>query len=82
MKLDADKVFDMFFHDKFADCKIEVVPFPIKILFVVNVVVPMPPLEIVNVPDVIFDAFNAVKPAPEPTKLVADKVLEVLFHDK
>ena len=45
-------------------------------------VVPIPPLEIVNVPDAILEAFKAVKPAPEPTKLVADKVLEVLFHDK
>jgi hypothetical protein len=25
---------------------------------------------------------NAVNEAPEPIKLVADKVLEVLFHDK
>ena len=27
-------------------------------------------------------AFNEVNEAPEPIKLVADKVLEVLFHDK
>ena len=69
----------MLFHDKLADCKIDVFVFPIKIWFAVNVVVPMPPLEIVTVPAVIFDAFSAVKPAPEPTKLVADNVFVVLW---
>ena len=42
----------------------------------------MPPLEIGNVPNDTLEAFKAVKPAPEPTKLVADKVFVVLFHDK
>jgi hypothetical protein len=36
----------------------------------------------VNVPDVILDAFNAFKLDPEPKKLVADKVLDVLFQVK
>ncbi len=42
----------------------------------------IPPSDIGNVPDAIFDAFNAVIQAPAPTKLVADKVLDVLFHVK
>ena len=49
----------MLFHVKLGDCKIDVFVFPIKIWFAANVVVPMPPLEIVKVPDVTFDAFNA-----------------------
>ena len=74
-------MFVVLFHDKFTDCKIDV-PFPIKIWFAVKVVVPIPPRDTDKVPDVVFDAFNAVKPAPEPTKLVADNVLVVLFHAK
>jgi hypothetical protein len=35
-----------------------------------------------NIPDVTFEAFKAVIPEPEPTKLVADKVLLVLFQVK
>jgi hypothetical protein len=31
---------------------------------------------------VILEAFKEVKPAPEPIKLVADNVLDVLFHVK
>ena len=60
-KLDADKVFDVLFHVKFADCKIDVAAFPINIWFAVNVTVPIPPLDIGNVPDVILDAFNVDK---------------------
>ncbi len=50
----------MLFHVKFADCKIDVEPLPINIWLFDNlkVVVPIPPLEIKNVPDVIFDAFK------------------------
>ncbi len=33
------------------DCKIDDVPFPMNIRFADNVVVPIPPLEIDNVPD-------------------------------
>jgi hypothetical protein len=40
------------------------VPFPIENLFAVNVVVPIPPRETDQVPDVIYEAFKAVKPAP------------------
>ena len=47
-----------------------------------NVVVPMPPLEIDNVPDYIFDAFIEVNCEPSPIKKKADKVLDVLFHVK
>ncbi len=36
----------------------------------------------VKVPDVIFDAFKLVYPEPEPIKLVANKVLVVLFQVK
>ena len=43
---------------------------------------PIPPLEIGNVPNDTLDAFKPVKPEPEPTKLVADNVLLVLFHVK
>ncbi len=35
-----------------------------------------------KVPDVIFDAFKLVNAEPEPTKLVADKVLIVLYQVK
>ena len=55
MKLVADKVLVVLFHDKLVDCKIDV-PFPIKIWFAVNVVVPIPPLEIDNVPNVTFES--------------------------
>ena len=57
IKLDADKVLLVLFHDKFADCKIDVAAFPINIWLAVNVVTPIPPREIDNVPDVILDAF-------------------------
>ena len=56
--------------------------FPINIWFAVSVLVPIPPLEIDKVPNEILEAFNEVKAEPEPTKLVADKVFEVLFHVK
>ena len=39
----------------------------------------MPPLEIGNVPNDTLEAFKAVKPEPEPTKLVADKVLKSII---
>ncbi len=57
----ADKVLDVLSHVKFADCIIDVAALPINIWFVLFVVVPIPPWEIDNVPDVIFDAFNAVQ---------------------
>ena len=60
MKLVADKVLLVLFHVKFADCKIDVAAFPIKILFAVNVVVPIPPRAIDKVPEVIFEAFKVV----------------------
>ena len=44
----------MLFHVKFGDCKIDVAPLPIKIWFDVNVVVPIPPREIDNVPVVLL----------------------------
>ncbi len=72
-KLETDKVLLALFHLKFADCKIDVAVFPINIRLLDNVVVPIPPLEIDNVPDDIFDEF---------TKNETDKVLDVLFHVK
>ena len=81
-KLETDKVLLVLFHARFGDCKIDVEPLPIKTWFDVNVVVPIPPLEIDNVPNVTFEVFKEVKPAPEPTKLVDDKVLVVLSHVK
>ena len=44
---------------------------PINICPAVKVVVPIPPLETVNVPDDIFEAFKDVIFAPDPVKLVA-----------
>jgi len=82
IKLVALKVFEVLFQLKFADCINVPVPFPINILLAINVVVPIPPRATVNVPLEIFVAFNAVKPAPEPIKLVALKVFEVLFQLK
>ncbi len=38
--------------------------------------------EMDKTPVEILEAFIEVKPEPEPTKLEADKVLDVLFHDK
>ena len=35
-----------------------------------------------KVPVVILEAFKFVNEAPEPEKIDADKVLDVLFHDK
>ena len=70
------------FHVKFADCKIDVAAFPINNWFAVKVATPKPPRDIGNVPDAALETFNAVKPAPAPTKLVADKVFVVLSHDK
>ena len=65
-KLEADKVLVVLSHVRFGDCKIEVVVFPIKIWFAVNVVVPIPPLEIDKVPDDTFEAFKEFNEAPEP----------------
>ncbi len=45
----------MLFHVEFADCKIDVEPFPIYIWLFDKVVVPVPPLEINNVPEERFD---------------------------
>ena len=54
----------MLFHVKFGDCKIDVAAFPISIWLLFNVVVPIPPLEIDNVPVDILEAFKEVKPLP------------------
>ena len=81
-KLEADKVLEVLFHVKFDDCKIDVVPLPIKIWFDVNVDVPIPPLVIDKVPNDTLEAFNEDKAEPEPTKLEADKVLFILSHVK
>ncbi len=43
-----------------------------------NAVNPMP--FTIKVPGVIFDEFKWVNEEPDPTTLVADKVLVVLFH--
>ena len=51
--------------------------FPISNWLLFKVVVPIPPLEIGNVPEVILDAFIFVIPEPEPDKLVADIVVPV-----
>jgi hypothetical protein len=40
-----------------------------KILFVLHVVVPIPPRAIDKEPDAILEAFNAVIPVPGPTKI-------------
>ncbi len=87
-------------NNKLDDWFIGLVPFPIHIWLLIKLVVPIPPLETVEVPDVtfeafkaadplsftvkvpdvIFDAFKLVNDEPEPIKLVADKVLAVLFQ--
>ncbi len=59
-KLDADKVFDVLSHVNFADCKMDGVVFPINIWFVDNVVVPIPPLDIDNVPNDTWEARKEV----------------------
>ena len=69
-------------HVKFGLCKIDVAAFPINIWFAVNVVAPVPPLEIANVPEIELLTFIFVNPAPEPTKLDADKVLFEVSHVK
>ncbi len=62
-------MFDVLFHDKFDDCNNADVPFPTNIWFADNVVVPIPPLEIVNVPAVALLIFILVIAEPEPTKI-------------
>ena len=79
-KLEADKVLVVLFHVRFGDCKIDVVPLPINIWLLDNVVVPIPPRVIANVPNDTLDAFKEVNCEPLPTTLEADKVLLVLFH--
>ena len=55
-------------HIKFGDCKINVVPLPIDIWLLDNVVVPIHPRVIENVPDDTLKAFKEFKEAPEPWK--------------
>ncbi len=57
--------------------------FPVTCNNVFGSVVPIPTLPLVdNVPVVILEAFKEVNEALEPTKLDADNVFDVLFHDK
>ena len=58
------------------------IPFPIIIWLLFNVVVPIPLRETDKVPDVKLDASNALIPKPEPTKLVANKVLFSFSYTK
>jgi hypothetical protein len=46
------------------------------------VFLPVPPVATVKIPELIFVAFKVVKPAPEPIKFVAVKVLLELFQVK
>ena len=58
LKLPEVKTLVLLSHDKLLDWYIAFVPFPIKIWLLFNVVVPIPPKETGNVPDVTFDAFK------------------------
>ena len=78
IKLVALKV--LLFQDKFEDCINVPVAFPINNWFAFNVFNPVPPYATFKVPKLILDAFKLFKPVPEPTKLVALKVL--LVQDK
>ena len=51
------------------------VPFPINIWLLFNVVVPIPPCETNKVPEVILEAFKEVKPLPF-TDIVPEVILE------
>jgi len=55
---------------------------PCCIISAVNVLEPVPPLAIGNVPVVILSAFKAVINAPFPVILVAERRFVVLFHVK
>ena len=81
-KLVALKVLEVLFQDKFTVWSKALDPFPINICPDVNVVVPIPPRETVNIPVFIFEAFKDVKPKPEPWKLVALKVFKLLSQVK
>ncbi len=76
-KLDSDKVFEVLFQDKLADCKIDVFVYPNNTWLEYKTFVPVPPHDIDNIPDVILDAFILVIAEPEPIKLDADKVFDV-----
>ena len=77
------KIFELLSHVKFDDCKIDVAAFPTNILSLFNVVVPIPPLEIDDVPDDRFEAFKAFNEAPEPVKLDAViYVADIIVPDK
>jgi hypothetical protein len=52
---------------------------PIDICFADNVVVPIPPRDIALLPDAALLTFELIHAEPEPTKVVADKELDVLF---
>ncbi len=70
-------------HIKFDDCKIEVEPLPINICLLFNVVIPIPPRVIDNVPDDILEAFKLVNAAPEPEKVLTETdVIEQLVPVK
>ncbi len=67
---------------KFDDCKIDVEP-PNNIWFDDNIVVPIPPHEIDNVPVVVLLTFKLVNAAPEPEKVLAETdVIEQLIPVK
>ncbi len=70
---------EVLFQVKLALCKMDVAALPIHIWFTDNVVVLILPRDIAKVPDA---AFKLVHAEPEPSKLVADNVLDVLFQVK
>ena len=80
-KFVADRVLLVVFQVKLPDCNSAPVPLPTNSWPLVKVVAPVPPWETVIFPE-IFDAVNEVRPAPEPTKFVADRVLLVVFQVK
>ncbi len=78
-EIEVDKVLDVLFH---AGCKIDVAAFPINIWVADNVVVPISPGDTDNVPHVYLMPLMLSYQYQKPTKLVADKVLDVIFHVK
>ena len=68
---EADNTFKLLSHVKFADCKMDLAAFLTSIWLAVNVVAPVPPLEIDIVPDDTFEAFKEFNEAPKPVKVAA-----------
>ena len=78
----AVKILSVLFQVKLSDCIIGNVPLPINNLPIDNVDNPVPPVITDRAPPVIFCTFIALNPVPEPTKLVAVKILFVLCQVK